>query len=154
MKLDKFTWIIIVIVAAILIAAVVSVNLTDTAGGSPEYLTEDTPAAPIYNVFLALQQGNTAEARRYYAQAVLAEMDKQEGYSPLQSYSAYGTQRLRITNISTDEATPERAYVSFIIDNYTTGGLFGSGSSYSYERTVEVIREDGAWKINGSEYFY
>jgi hypothetical protein len=34
------------------------------------------------------------------------------------------------------------------------GGLFNSGSTYTSERVVEVVREDGAWKINFEEYFY
>ena len=53
-----------------------------------------------------------------------------------------------------DEKDPNRAFVSVAIDNYATGGLFNSGSTWSSDRMVEVVREDGAWKINVEEYFY
>ncbi len=154
MKLDKFTWIILAVVAALLIAAVISVNRAAPSAGEPGYQTDDSPAAPVYNLFLALEAGNIAGARRYYTEAALAEMDKTGGMGPLESYRPNGSQRLRITDVSTDDAEPDRAYVTIVIDTYDNNGLFGSGSSYSYERTVEVVREADEWKIADPEYFY
>jgi hypothetical protein len=154
MKLDKFTWIVIAVVAALLIAAVVSVSRTGAPTQDAAFLTEDGPATPVYNIFLALQQGNPAKARQYYSESALADIDKQGGYGPLESYRPNGAQRLRIISVSTDEAEPDRAYVTFVIDNYNNTGPFGAGSTYSYERTVEVIREGDGWKVDSTEYFY
>jgi hypothetical protein len=154
MKLDKFTWVILAVVAALLIVAVVSVNRVAPDATETAYLDEDSPAAPVYNLFLALDAGNFAGARRYYSEAALAEMDKPGGMGPLESYRPSGSQRLRITDVSVDEAAPDRAYITIIIDNYSNNGPFGSGSSYSNERTIEVVRENGEWKIANAEYFF
>ena len=62
--------------------------------------------------------------------------------------------RLRVTDVKVDPQDADRAYVTAAIDTYSTGGIFNSGSTWTSERTVEVIREDGAWKINAQEYFY
>jgi hypothetical protein len=49
---------------------------------------------------------------------------------------------------------PDRALVTYLLDNYSQGGLFGSGSTYSREGTVEVVREEDGWKINTQEFFW
>jgi len=67
LKADRFTWIVIGVVAALLIAAIVSVNLAGDRE-QPAYLEENTPAAPVYNAFLALQQGDVTKARSYYSE--------------------------------------------------------------------------------------
>lgn len=46
------------------------------------------------------------------------------------------------------------AFVNIAVDTYSGGGLFESGATWTYQRSVEVIREDGTWKINTMEYFY
>lgn len=154
-KVDKFTWAVIAIVALLLIAAVVSVNLAGGKMGEPvAYLDEDTPAAPVYNAFLALQEGDLAKARSYYSARVLDESKDAPGFGPFEGYNTQQARRLRITDIHTDASDPDRASVTFIMDTYYDSGPLGSGSSYSYERTVDVVREDGVWKLNTSEYFY
>ena len=155
LKVDKFTWAIIALVALLLIAAVVSVNMADgNAGEEAAYIDDDTPAAPVYNAFLALQEGDLSKARSYYSTRITDEFKASPGYPPFDSYSGQQARRLRITDVHVNEADPDQASVTFIVDTYHDSGLFGSGSSYSYERTVDVVREDGAWKLNASEFFY
>jgi len=153
LKVDRFAWIVIGIVALLLIAAIVSVNL---AGGEqqPAYLEEDTPAAPVYNAFLALQQGDITKARSYYSAHALQETKNAPDFPPLESYQSMGAHRLRITDVRVDETDPDRASVTFTLDTYQNEGPFGSGSTYSSKRTVEVVREDGVWKLNAREFFY
>jgi len=161
LKMDKFTWTVIAIIGLLLIAAVVGVNLSGgREGDQTAYLDEDTPAAPVYNAFLALQKGDLSKARSYYAAGILDEVKNAPGegrpevYGPFESYNTEQARRLRITDIHTDESDPDRASVTFVMDTYHDSGPFGSGSSYSYERTVDVIREDGEWKLNTNEFFY
>ena len=62
--------------------------------------------------------------------------------------------RLRIVAVQPDPDDPDRALVTFVIDTYSRGGPFGAGSTWSREVTVEVVREEGAWKINAQEFFF
>lgn len=156
-RLDKFTITVLAIVGLLIAAAVITVNL-NAGGEAPEtYRTEDAPETPVYNAFLALKSGDIATARAQYSKQVLEEAAGERGYGPLRGESyIYGdsVRRMRIINVNTDPQDANRAYVTVAIDVYSTGGLFNSGSTWTSERTVEVIREDGAWKINAQEYFY
>ena len=156
-RLDKFTIIVLAIVGLLIAAAVVSVNLNASVEAPDTYRTEDAPETPVYNSFLALRNGDIATARAQYSQQVLEEAASDRGYGPLRGESyGYGdtARRMRILNVRLDPQDADRAYVTTAIDTYSTGGLFNSGSTWTSERTVEVIREDGAWKINAQEYFY
>ncbi|MCS6825697.1 MAG: hypothetical protein NZ553_03700 [Caldilinea sp.] len=156
-RLDKFTLVVIAVVGLLIIAAIVTVGVRGGEEAAPAYRTEDAPETPIYNAFLALKAGDIATARAQYSKRILEEVTGAQGYGPLKgdTYS-YGdvARRLRVLNVRLDPQDPNRAYVTIAIDTYSTGGLFSSGSTWTSERVVEVIREDGAWKINAQEYFY
>ncbi|HXF61895.1 MAG TPA: hypothetical protein VNK95_09760 [Caldilineaceae bacterium] len=156
MKLDKFTWTVIVVVLLLSVAAVITVSRTGGAGvAAAEYVEGNEPETPVQNAFIAFQRGDRTRARAQYSQAVLAEIDEQMGYDPFSGRAASQTSsRLRITGVELDETDPDRALVSFVQDTYSRGGLFGAGNTWSREGTVEVIREDGQWKINAQEFFY
>lgn len=156
MKLDKFTWAVIGVVVLLLVAAVVTVNATGGAGvDTQEYMALDTPEAPVFNAFLALQRGDLTKAREQYSQEVLEELDD-SNYDPFSGRSTTSTssQRMRILKSEPASDDPDRALVSYLLDSYNQGGLFGSGSTYSREGTVEVVREDDGWKINTQEFFW
>jgi hypothetical protein len=156
MKFDKFTWTVIGVVVLLLVAAVITVNVTGGTGAETrEYLPLDTPEAPVYNAFLAFQRGDLTMARQQYSQQVLEEFSK-DGYDPLagRTSSSSTSQRLRITKTDVVADDPDRALVSFVQDTYNQGGLFGSGSTWSREGTIEVVREEDGWKINAQEFFW
>jgi hypothetical protein len=157
MKLDRFTWAVIGVVVVLLVAAVVTVNVTGGAGIQPqEYLASDTPEAPVYNAFLAFQRGDLTKAREQYSKQVLEDYGKDSSYDPLsqRNTTTGSSQRLRIlkTDLAADD--PDRAIVSFMLDTYNQGGPFGAGSTYGREGTVEVVREEDGWKINTQELFW
>jgi len=155
MKLDTFTWGVIAVVAVILVAAVLTVNLTGGAGWEAlDYITDDVPEAPVMNAFLALQQGDITRARTQYSQAVLDEIGGEKGYDPFSNRGAGQSSRLRIIEVQPIEDDPDRALVTFAVDTYSRSGPFGSGNSWTREGTVEVVREDDAWKINSQEFFW
>jgi hypothetical protein len=155
MKLDKFTWAVIGVVLLLLVAAVVTVNVTGGQGvEAQEYRTQDTPEAPVYNAFLALQRGDVTKAREQYSEAILEQFQK-DNYDPFVGRTnSASSQRLRILKTELVPDDPDRALVTFMQDTYNQGGPFGAGSTWSREITVEVIREDGVWKINTAEYFW
>ncbi len=156
-RLDKFTVIVLAIVGLLIVTAVFTVNRNASVEGAENYRTEDAPETPVFNAFLALKTGDVAMARAQYSQQVLEEAASERGYGPLRGESyGYGdsARRMRILNVRSDPADANRAYVTVAIDTYSTGGIFNSGSTWTSERTVEVIREEGVWKINAQEYFY
>jgi len=157
LQLDKFTIAVLAVVGVLLVAAIFTINRT--ANNAPAaYLTADEPATPVVNAFLAYQDGDIPKARAQYSAKVIEQVDTADsGYGPLRG-EYYGpvnaNRRLRVLKTQIDDSNPERAYVTVAIDTYSTGGLFNSGSTWSSERVVEAVREDGAWKLNSEEYFY
>jgi hypothetical protein len=134
------------------------VTVSRGPGSTPEsYRTADAPETPVVNAFLALQNGDLATARAQYSAKVLADSDKADYITPLRGQNYYPSdtaRRIRVEETKPDPTDPDRVFVTAAIDTYNGGGLFDSGDTYTSERTVEVVREDGAWKINVDEYFY
>lgn len=156
LRLDKFTVAVLVVVGLLLAAAVITVN-RGSSSAVQEYRSDDAPETPVVNAFLALQAGDLGTARRQYSTDVLARADNDKSYGPLNGQTYYpsdSSRRLRLINTRTDPDDSNLAYVTAAIDNYSTGGLFNEGSTWTSERVVEVVREDGAWKINVDEFFY
>lgn len=156
LRLDKFTVAVLVVVGLLLVAAVITVN-RGSGSAVQDYRSDDAPETPVVNAFLALQGGDLGTARRQYSAAVLQRADEDKAYGPLSGqtyYPADSSRRLRLINTRMDPDDEDRAYVTAAIDNYSTGGLFNEGSTWTSERVVEVVREDGAWKINVDEFFY
>jgi hypothetical protein len=158
MKLDKFTWIVIGAVVALLVAAVLTVNLTGGAGTElQEYLPPDTPEAPVYNAFLAFQRGDVTTARAQYNEQMLEDMKREQGgYDPLlnRGTTVNSNQRMRVTKTEVAPDDANRALITAVIDTYNEGGPFGAGSTWSRELIVEVVRQEDGWKINTQEFFY
>ena len=157
LRLDKFTIAVLAVVGLLMLAAVFTVSRNSREQVAENYRTEDAPETPIYNAFLALKEGDVAMARTQYSAQVLKEATSSTGYGPLRGETYYYgdvARRLRVIDVKPDLQDADRAYVTVAIDTYTTGGIFNSGDSWTSERTVEVIREDGVWKINAQEYFY
>jgi hypothetical protein len=160
-KIDKFTVIVIAIVLVLLIAAIVTVNRTDNREGvdTAEYISSDSPDAPVQNAFIALQKGDLFTAREQYAARIVDDENSEYAYGPLggnggRYETGDTTRRLRILSVEIDDKNPDQALVTFVLDTYSNRGPFGTGSTWSNQRTVEVVREDGAWKINTPEFFY
>jgi hypothetical protein len=157
MKIDKFTWAVIGIVLLLVVAAVVTVNVTGGRGvQAQEYMPLETPEAPVYNAFLAFQRGDLTKAREQYSQQILDEFGKDGNYDQVtgRTTSSTSSQRLRILKTEPIPDDPDRSLVTFVQDTYNQGGLFGSGSTWSREGTVEVVREADGWKINTQELFW
>lgn len=157
LKIDKFTWAVIIVVILLLVGAVVTVNLNRGQSNTLKYVTEDSPTTPIHNAFVAFQKGDIATARQQYSQRLLKAMEDNKTDSPFSrgSYANDTTaRRLRIINSQIDPNDAKRATVTVAIDQYYSGGgLFNNSNTYSFQRIIEVIRETNAWKIDMPEFF-
>jgi hypothetical protein len=155
-RFDAFTWIVILAVLGLIVAAVITVNRSSDATPTPAaYRSDDNPAAPVYNLYLALQRGDAATARAQFTQAALDEFAKR-GYDPIQNnipYYANDATNRRIRIVAASEETPGIALVTVVEDNYGGGGLFES-STWSNRRVVRVAKEEGVWKIDDASAIY
>lgn len=61
--------------------------------------------------------------------------------------------RLRLIEARSGPEDSNRAFVGIAIDNYNTGGVFNSGSTWTMSAIIER-GDGGAWKINVDEFFY
>lgn len=155
-RFDKFTWVVTLVVLLLLVAAVITVNRSRGEPAELTYRTADEPATPVWNAFVALQRGDVATARAQYSSRLLDDQ-RRNGFDPFTG-RGYGdnrtAQRLRIVEAEPDLASADRAYVTIVVDRYYPGGLFGGGNTHSSRRTLQVVREEGAWKLDTDEYFY
>jgi hypothetical protein len=156
-QIDRFTWVVILIVAALLAAAVVTVNLNNGQGTDTlTYRTADEPTTPVYNAYLALRKGDRNTARAQYSQRVLAEQTK-NNYDPFVNLGYVNQDsplRLRILEAEPDASDPNLVYVTIAVDRYYASGPFGGGNTSSTRRTLQVIREENGWKLDTDEYFF
>jgi hypothetical protein len=154
-KLDRFTWAVVGFVALLLLAAIVTV-IRNGNGKNATYLDEDTPAAAVHNAFVALRLGDIAQARSYYSRAAL-KLINERGYGPLKGnlyQDEHSSRRLRVLDTQLDQQDANLAFVEVSDDTYNTGGLFGSGNTYSNRRMIRLVREDGSWKIDDPDALY
>lgn len=154
LKMDKFTWAIIIAVIVVLVAAVITVNLTGGDGwGEAAYLDEDSPEAVVHNAFVAFLNQDFAKARQYYGTELFkddmraARFPGERGYH----YPTDMNRRLRIKSVS--HVDDGEAIVTAVIDYYAREGLFGGGNTWSRERMLKVVQEEGEWKIDTPDFF-
>jgi hypothetical protein len=154
-KMDRFTWIVIAVVAVLVIVAAVTVATSDDSALDAAASQEVTgPAAPVFNAIVAVQKGEIALARAQFTEEALAAHKKQ-GYDPIANAATYygndaGARRVRIANVSEEV---DVAYVTIVEDTFSGGGLFGR-STWSNQRVIRVERVDGEWKIDDPNLFY
>jgi hypothetical protein len=156
-KLDFFSWVVIALVVVLLVAAVVTVNLTGGHGwGQTDYLDEETPAAAVRNAYVAFLRRDVEKARQYYTSEVLATAAQEYGDrgSPFsrERHIDERNRRLRIVDVQFQDN--EHATVTFAVDYFQSGDLFGGGSSWTDRRTIPVVQEGGHWRIDTQEFFY
>lgn len=154
MKIDRFTLGIIIGVLLLVVGAVITIVFTGGRGWeSAEYLNEDTPEAVVHDAFLATVRNDPDVAMSHYSRDVLEDEDNVRFRERFNYYdSGRSSRRMRILDVDISEDGDE-AYVTVAIDNFRQGGLFDSGTS-TYRRTVPLVREDGAWKIDTDDLFY
>ncbi len=157
LKLDKFTWSIVAIVALLLIGAVITVNMTGGDGyGEPEYMAENSPEAAVFNAFVANYKQDNQALDGLYTKAVMEGYSKTNAsnrpYNGPGNYADPTPRRLRI--LETKNQTADRADVTFAVDRYNSGGPFGSGNTWSNTQTVPVVMEDGLWKIDMELFWF
>ena len=155
LKADRFTWIVLGVVIILLAAAVVTVNRTNGDGwGELTYLDENSPEAAIYNAFVAFSLQDSERVSELYTRRVLDEYKEGRGSEqPIRPFFSRddNPRRLRILEVTTHDTS---AQVTFAVDHYSQGGPFGSGESWTDQRTLRVVQEEGIWKIDEANFYF
>lgn len=129
------------IVALVVVALIVAVALpnrpTDYAAGSPE--------AAFQDFYEAWETGDIEAAYDHLSSTVTAEMTLSEYRRMDADWSWQRDQGHRLVLLNVD-VSADRAVLHIRVDQFSEGGL--TGERYSYERSVRLVRERGAWLID------
>jgi hypothetical protein len=154
LKMDRFTWAVVIVVLLLLVGAVATLSLTEGRGNprAEDYLLADSPEATVHNAYVAMLNGDITRARQYYSTAILESEDSMFKNRFDSYYVRDRNQRLRILTV--ERQSEEAALVTIALDNYSTGGLFDGGSTWTQRQTLPLIREEDSWKIDSMVFFY
>lgn len=129
--------IVVLVVVAVLVAVFLPDRPTTYPAGSPE--------AAFQDYLDAWTAGDLETAYAGLSSTVRSDLDL-ETYRRIDAEQSWQrTMDRRVVLLGAD-VTGERALLRLRIDQFTSGG-FG-GDRYSEERTVRMVREDGAWRID------
>lgn len=135
---DRATRVLLAAVAGLLLLAAVSAVLSVTRGG-PEY-AEGSPEATVQAYLVAAVAKDGEEAVRH--------LDPASGCTPGHIEQGYAGRDVRVvlrdTTVKGDRATVRVDVVN------RSGGPFAS--EWSSERTFDLRRADGGWRITGSPW--
>ena len=131
----------VAIAALVVIALVVALVLPDTPATYPA----GSPEAAFQDFYAAWESGDLDTAYAGLSTAVAADLDRTE-YRRLdaeQRWQRDQDRRLVLLGVDVDG---ERAVLRLRVDSFSGGGL--SGDRYSEERSIRLVREAGAWRID------
>jgi hypothetical protein len=154
LKMDRFTWAVVIVVVLLLVGAVITLSLTGGRGSqsAEDYLLADSPEAVVHNAYVAMLSGDVTRARQYYSTAILESEESMFKNRFDSFYVGDRNQRLRILTV--ERQSEESALVTIALDTYSTGGLFDGGSTWTQRQTLPLVREEGSWKIDSMVFFY
>jgi hypothetical protein len=128
-------------VLAVIIVAVVAALAFGS--GSPRAYPPESPAGVLQAYLAALRSGDDAALSTFLTRRALAQMTT-GGSLPNGSYcGAVQERRVRLRDVTEHG---ERATLKLEVEQY--GGSLLDVSRDTYEREVELAREDGVWKVD------
>jgi hypothetical protein len=129
-------------VLAVIIVAVVAALVLGS--GSPHDYPRESPAGALQGYLAALHSGDEAAMTSFLTRRALAQMTAGGGSLPDGSYC--GADQERRVRLRSATERGERATLRLEIEQF--GGSLLDVSRDTYEREVELAREDGAWKLD------
>lgn len=145
-QLDRFTISLLVLIGALFLAALISVAANrDQADPEalPQYRTDNTPEAVVYNGYLALQRAEMDQYEKLFAPERWEELNEREG-DMLYGYYAPGTFGLKVVDAVVEG---DAAVVTVAVYRTDERGFLGLRSVQAGQWTVEVEQVAGQWKL-------
>jgi len=142
-------------IALLIVIAVVAVLALEQEQ-QPSY-PPGSPEAALVDYLAALEAGDADRVYALLSRSAREEIERQEkqagGYSFRQEIryarDSLRDARVRITQV---ERRDTHATLTLTIDRFASSGPgfppFPSGERYSYTRTVDLVLEDGSWKVD------
>lgn len=129
-------------IAALMVIAIVAVLAFP---GGPTKYPPGSPEAAFQDYYAAYEVGDLEAAYAYFSTGVKAVMSVTEFRRSDSDYAWQRDQDRRIVLDRVDQ-TDGRAVLQLRIDEFSSGGL--GGNRYSYERSIRLVEEGGAWLID------
>ncbi|GBD16016.1 hypothetical protein HRbin26_00911 [bacterium HR26] len=142
-------------IALLIVIAVVAVLALEREQ-QPSY-PPGSPEAALVDYLDALEAGDADRVYALLSQSAREEVERREkegvGYSFRQEIryarDSLRDARVRITRV---DRRDDQATLTLTIDRFSSSGPgfppFPSGERYSYERTIDLVLEDGSWKVD------
>jgi hypothetical protein len=145
MTQDKFLMAILGVIAALVVAAL---GLFFVRQGQQTYLDQDTPSGVVHDYILALQKGDYQRAYNYLYDA----NDKPDLFTFKQAFADNQLDlSTSIAQVGDEEMTGDQATVNVILTQNQSDPF---GQPYQNTQPAELVRQNGAWKIQSAPYPY
>lgn len=137
----------ILLIAGIVIGiVVVAVLVVLAASRPPATYPAGSPEATIQGFLTANDEDDVEAAYAFFSESVRGSLTVSE-YRRLWTDFSWQREEDRRVVLEQTDMRDTRATVHLRVDVYSGGGPFGS-SRYTYERSVGLVREDDAWRID------
>jgi len=145
MRQDKF---LIAILGVIVVLVAAALGLFILRQGQQTYLNQDTPSGVVHDYILALQKGDFQRAYNFLCD----DTGKPTLFAFKQTFAS---SQLEVSSssaqVNDEQITGEQAEVSVILTQ-NQSDLFSS--PYQNNQPAQLIRQNGAWKIQMAPYPY
>jgi hypothetical protein len=131
-------------VIAVAVLALLVVFLAGERGGAS--VAADSPEGVLQRYLAAWDDDDLAMAHAQFSADVRSRMDLEAFGRARDDWAAYSESRDRRVLFDATRIDGDQATVSVTIEQFSGGGL--GGSTYRYDRSVRMVREDGAWRID------
>jgi len=152
--MDRFSWIVIVAVGLLLLAAVGVATLRpgQDAASQEVYLEQDTPDGVVHDAFVAFLQQDSVRMKSYFSQRVRDAFEQNDRWPNLDYFPDSSSRRMRIERV--EMISEDRATVAIVVDNYNRGGFLAQSNVWSSRQTLTLIREEDHWKIDSENFYF
>ena len=145
MTQDRFLMAILGVIAALVLAAL---GLFFVRQGQQAYLNQDAPSGVVHDYILALQKGDYQRAYSYLYSA----NDKPDLFIFKQAFADNQLDTsTSAAQIGDEQVTGDQAAVNVILTQNQSDPF---GQPYQNTQPAQLVRQNGAWKIQSAPYPY
>lgn len=151
------------VLAVLVVATTVLVLLVEREG--PPHYPPGSPEATVVAFIEALRAGDRDQVLALLSTQARADLERREQMEPFYEFDAElraASENLRMARVRIDrvEVRGERAVVTMTIER--TGSALEpgfpfptiGGGTFSYQRTLTLVRDGGAWKVDELSFFF
>jgi len=133
-------------ILVLVVVAVAAVVLLGSRGAVD--LPADSPEGVVQRHLAAHEKGDHEEAWGYFSADVQEEMPLDTYRRTAGEFGAYRDFGSRRILFDESEVDGDRARVHLTVEEFYDGGPFGGGETFRSGRVIDLVREDGAWRID------